>query len=199
MVETESGMRVRRDSTGWGWVLTSGILGVLIGIVALLYPGAAIIGAAFVLGIGLIVQGIMEIVAAFRAETGTAGRGWLGAFGVIALIAGILVVFRPGGGVLVLVWGLIIWFLFAGINDLIVAGSQREHRGWNITLGVLGILAAIVLIVSPATAVGLIALFIAFGFLLRGIADIGLSLSMRKSAAPAASGPAPAAGGPAPV
>lgn len=192
-----SGMAVRRESTGWGWVMASGVLGVLIGIVALLYPGAAIIGAAFVLGIGLIVQGIIEIVAAFRAETGTAGRGWLGAFGVIALIAGILVVFRPGGGVLVLVWGLILWFLFAGINDLIVAGSQREHRGWNITLGVLGILAAIVLIASPGTAIGLIAVFIALGFLLRGGADIGLSLSMRKSAQPSTRGPAPAAGGPA--
>lgn len=191
-------MRVRREAGGWGWVMASGILGVLLGILALVYPGIAILGAAFVLGIGLIVQGIIEIVVAFRAETGTAGRGWLGAFGVIALIAGILVVFRPGGGVLVLVWGLILWFLFAGINDLIVAGSQREHRGWNIALGVLGVLAAIVLIASPAAAIGLIVVLVALGFLLRGGADIGLALSMRKSAQPSASGPAPA-GGPAPA
>lgn len=191
-------MRVRREAGGWGWVMASGILGVLLGILALVYPGIAILGAAFVLGIGLIVQGIIEIGVAFRAETGTAGRGWLGAFGVIALIAGILVVFRPGGGVLVLVWGLILWFLFAGINDLIVAGSQREHRGWNIALGVLGVLAAIVLIASPAAAIGLIVLLVALGFLLRGGADIGLALSMRKSAQPSASGPAPA-GGPAPA
>lgn len=192
------GMRVRREAGGWGWVMATGILGVLLGILALLYPGIAILGAAFALGIGLIVQGIIEIVVAFRAETGTAGRGWLGAFGVIALIAGILVVFRPGGGVLVLVWGLILWFLFAGINDLIVAGSQREHRGWNIVLGVLGVLAAIVLIASPASAIGLIVVLVALGFLLRGGADIGLALSMRKSAQPSASGPAPA-GGPAPA
>lgn len=187
-----NGMRVRRESTGWGWVMATGVLGVLLGILALLYPGIAILGAAFALGIGLIVQGIIEIVVAVRAQTGTAGRGWLVAFGIIALIAGILVVFRPGGGVLVLVWGLIIWFLFAGVNDLIVAGSQREHRGWNIALGVLGILAAIVLIASPGTAIGLIAVFVSLAFLLRGIADIGLSLSMRKAASqPTRSGPAP--------
>ena len=183
MVDAASGMRVRRDATGWGWVMASGVLGVLIGIVALVFPGAALIGAALALGIGLLVQGVLEIVVAIRAETGTAGRGWIAAFGVVALIAGVLVLFRPGGGVLVLVWGLILWFLFAGIHDLIVAGSQREHRGWNITVGVLGVLAAIVLLVSPGTALGLIAVLVALGFLLRGGADIGLAVSMRKATA----------------
>ncbi|TCK21715.1 HdeD family acid-resistance protein [Pseudonocardia endophytica] len=200
MTDTATGgMRVRREATGWGWVLASGIVGVVLGIVALLFPGAAIIGAAIALGLGLVVQGVLEIVVAVRAPTGTAGRGWIGAFGVVALIAGILVVFRPGGGVLILVWGLILWFLVAGVHDLVVAGSQREHRGWNIAVGVLGILAGLVLLVSPGTALGLIAVFVALGFLLRGVADIGLAMSMRKAAQPSAGASEPAPGGPAPV
>ena len=82
-------------------------------------------------------QGALEIGVAWRAETGSTGRGWLAAFGVLVLVAGVLVLFNPGGGVVALVWGLILWFVIAGVHDLLVGFSQSEHRGWNIVLGVL--------------------------------------------------------------
>ncbi|HSK58797.1 MAG TPA: DUF308 domain-containing protein [Actinomycetospora sp.] len=181
MTSAMSGIGVRRAESGWGWVLASGILGLLLGVFALFFPGLAILGAAIALGIGLIVQGALEIGVAWRAGTGSTGRGWLVAFGVLVLVAGILVLFRPGGGILVLTWGLILWFVIAGVHDLIVAASQREHRVWNIVLGVLSLLVALVLLVSPGTAVGVLALFIALGFLFRGAMDVGLALSMRRT------------------
>ena len=173
---------VTRSSRYWGWMAAEGVLGIVVGIVALFLPGLAILSAAFFLGIGLIIQGIIEISVAVRAGTGVTGRGWLVAFGVLTLIAGILVVFNPGGGILVLVYALILWFLMAGVHDLLVASSTSEHRGWNIGLGVLSVLVAVILLFSPGTAVGVIALFIALGFLLRGAADIGLALAMRRAA-----------------
>ncbi|WP_345413814.1 HdeD family acid-resistance protein [Actinomycetospora chlora] len=182
MTSAVGGPGVRRAESGWGWVLASGILGILVGVVALFFPGLTILTAAFVLGIGLIVQGALEIGVAWRAETGSTGRGWLAAFGVLALVAGILVLFQPGGGILVLVWGLILWFVIAGVHDLLVGFSQSGHRVWNIALGVLSIIVAFILLVSPGTAVGLLAIMIALGFLFRGAMDIGLALSMRRSA-----------------
>lgn len=182
MTSAMSGAAVRRDSSGWGWILASGIIGVLLGILALFFPGLALLGVAFALGIGLIVQGALEIGVAWRAETGSTGRGWLAAFGILALVAGILVLFQPGGGILVLVWGLILWFVIAGVHDLMVGFSQRDHRLWNIVLGALSLVVAFVLLVSPGTAVGTLAIFIALGFLIRGAVDIGLALSMRRDA-----------------
>lgn len=182
MTSAMSGAAVRRDSSGWGWILASGIIGVLLGILALFFPGLALLGVAFALGIGLIVQGALEIGVAWRAETGSTGRGWLAAFGILALVAGILVLFQPGGGILVLVWGLILWFVIAGVHDLMVGFSQSDHRLWNIVLGALSLVVAFVLLVSPGTAVGTLAIFIALGFLIRGAVDIGLALSMRRDA-----------------
>jgi uncharacterized membrane protein HdeD (DUF308 family) len=181
MTSAVGGLGVRRAESGWGWVLASGILGLLLGVFALFFPGLAILGAAIALGIGLIVQGALQIGVAWRAGTGSTGRGWLVAFGVLILVAGILVLFRPGGGILVLTWGLILWFVIAGVHDLIVATSQREHRIWNIVLGVLSLVVAFVLLVSPGTAVGVLALFIALGFLFRGAMEVGLALSMRRT------------------
>ena len=182
MRSARAGGLVGRDSQQWGWVAASGVLGIVLGVVALFYPGLAILTAAVLLGIGLVVQGVLEIGVAVRAGTGAPGRGWLLAFGVLALVAGILVIFQPGGGVLVLAWGLILWFLVAGVNDLIAAFSTAEHRAWNIGLGVLSLLVAFLLLVSPGTAVGTLALFIALGFLFRGGAALGLALAMRRVA-----------------
>jgi uncharacterized membrane protein HdeD (DUF308 family) len=182
MTSATSGPGVRRATSGWGWILASGILGLLVGVIALFFPGLAILGVAFALGIGLILQGALEIGVAWRAQTGSAGRGWLAAFGVLALVAGILVLFHPGGGILVLAWGVILWFVIAGVHDLLVAFSQREHRVWNLVLGVLTLIAAFILLVSPGTAVGVIAIIVALGFLFRGAMDVGLALSMRRDA-----------------
>ena len=171
-----------RTSPQWGWVAASGVVGILIGVLALFFPGVTILSAAIFLGIGLVIQGIVEIAAAIRGGAGTAGRGWLVAFGVLALVAGVLVLFVPGTGVLVLVWGVILWFVIAGVNDLVAAASTREHRGWNIAMGIISLVAALVLLFSPGTAVGVLALFIALGFILRGGAAVGLAMAMRRSA-----------------
>jgi uncharacterized membrane protein HdeD (DUF308 family) len=171
-----------RSSASWGWLAAAGVLSVIVGVIALFFPGATILTAAIFLGIVLIVQGIAEIAAAVRAGPGAAGRGWLVAFGVLVLVAGVLVLFNPGGGILVMVWGLILWFVVAGVNDLVAAYSSREHRGWNIAMGIISLLAAVLLIFSPGTAVGVLALFIALAFIFRGAAEIGLALTMRRTA-----------------
>jgi uncharacterized membrane protein HdeD (DUF308 family) len=182
MTSAVGGPGVRRTSSGWGWILASGILGVLVGVIALLNPLATTLFAAVFLGIALIVQGALEISVAWRADTGSTGRGWLAAFGVLVLVAGVLVLFNPGGGVLALVWGLILWFVIAGVHDLLVGFSQSEHRGWNIFLGVLSLIAAFVLLVSPATAIVWIGILVGLAFIFRGAGDIGLALSMRRDA-----------------
>ena len=166
----------------WGWLAVAGVIGIAVGVIALFFPGLAILTAAVFLGVGLVVQGVIEIGAALRAGAGATGRGWLLAFGVFALVAGVLVVFNPGGGILVMVLGLILWFAMAGVNDLVAAGSTPEHRGWNITMGIVSLLAALFLLFSPGTAVGVLALFVALGFVFRGGAELGLALTMRSAA-----------------
>lgn len=48
-------------------------------------------------------------------------------------------------------------------------------------MGSHSLLAAIILLVSPGTAVGVRALFIALGFVFRGGAELGLALTMQRS------------------
>ena len=55
-----------REMEGRGWAIASGILGILAGIVVLVYPAPSLLVLALVLSIWLIVFGIMAIVNAFR-------------------------------------------------------------------------------------------------------------------------------------
>ena len=133
MTSAVGGLGVRRESSGWGWILESGILGLVVGVIALFNLGATIVFAAVFFGIVLIIQGALEIGAAWRGDTGSTGRGWLVVFGVLALVAGFIVLVLPGAGIVALAWGLFLWFLIAGVHDLLVGFTEREHRGWNLS------------------------------------------------------------------
>jgi uncharacterized membrane protein HdeD (DUF308 family) len=178
MTSAVGGLGVRRESSGWGWILASGILGLVVGVIALFNLGATIVFAAIFFGI---VLGALEIGAAWRGDTGSTGRGWLVVFGVLALVAGFIVLVLPGAGIVALAWGLFLWFLIAGVHDLLVGFTEREHRGWNLALGALGVVVALVFLFSPGTAVWTIAVMVALGFLFRGAMDVGLALSMRRT------------------
>ncbi len=45
-----------------------------------------------------------------------------------------------------------------GIDDLMRSAIDSEQRGWNIVLGVLSLIAAVLLLANPGVAVGTIAL-----------------------------------------
>ena len=136
---------------------------------------------AVFLGLGLLISGIIEATGALRVQHGAPGRWWVAIFGVMTALAGIFVLFRPGAGVAILVVGLLLWFLLAGINDLFVATRTSEHRGWNLAMGVLALLAVVILLFNLAAAVGTIAVLAGLGFLLRGASEIGLALSLRRT------------------
>ncbi len=59
----------------WGWVLTLGILTLLLGVVVLAWPGATILAVAVLFGVHLLVVGVLAFVAgliALRAPIETA-------------------------------------------------------------------------------------------------------------------------------
>lgn len=170
----------RREARYWGWLVASGVIGIIAGVLAVVYPGITILVLALLLGAGLLIQGVLEVTAGIRAQSGQRGRVWMIVFGVLTAVAGLICLFSPGVGIFTLLFGLALWFLVAGITDLALAFSTPEHRGWNIALGILGIIAAITVIALPGVAIGTVALIAGIGFVLRGALDIGLGLTMRK-------------------
>lgn len=72
---------------------------------------------AIAVGIGWIVDGIMALVESGRARS----RGWAIAYGVIGIVAGVVVVSSPGISATILVWINAVVFVILGIVGLIRA------------------------------------------------------------------------------
>jgi uncharacterized membrane protein HdeD (DUF308 family) len=174
------GNRVPRvHARHWPWLLTEGVLGVAVGLLALLFPALTVLSLALLLGVGLLLQGAIGVFVSLGSGHDRWWRVWTAVFGVLSIAAGLICIIRPGTGVLALVFGLVLWFVLAGINDLARAAGSREHRGWTIALGVLALVVAAGLLTHPVAAISTLALFAGLGFLIRGGLDVGLGFALR--------------------
>lgn len=106
----------------WGWLLVEGIAGIALGIVAFVWPGETALILLYIVAAWAIVTGILEIGAAFTV------RDWLiGLAGILSLAFGVLLIARPGAGLLSILWLLGIYALIFGVL-LIVHAFQLRTR-----------------------------------------------------------------------
>jgi len=110
------------------WHVILGIVAIVAGIAVFAQPQIAIVSLPVLIIAWLIVDGFVRLGAAIAAPSGTQGRGWMTASGIIALLLAALLWAAPLGQTLVLI-GLFIGIdiLFAGIT-LLTVGWASGHR-----------------------------------------------------------------------
>jgi uncharacterized membrane protein HdeD (DUF308 family) len=107
------------------WLGIAGLLFVVIGVVLIrhLNLSRALIG--LVIGITWIVQGLTALIGGISGGV-REGRAWWITFGLVSLIAGIVVAMAPESSVTVLAVLLGIWFIIMGIFEIIGAFLLRR-------------------------------------------------------------------------
>ena len=108
------------DSSGWGWKLAGGILGILAGLIVIRHTFMAplVVGATLVIILGIqgLVFGVIGLVQAFR------GGGWgAGIMGVVSILFGLLFLGNVWGFTLSLPWALGILAIIGGVMAIIAA------------------------------------------------------------------------------
>ena len=108
------------------WLGIAGLLFIVIGVILIrhLHLTRSIIG--LVIGITWIVQGLTALIGGISGGV-REGRAWWIIFGVVSLIAGIVVVSAPASSLDVLATLLGIWFVIMGIFE-IIAGFLLRHE-----------------------------------------------------------------------
>ena len=120
----------------WKWTLVSGLLAVILGIVALVWRGISIVVAATLFGVYLVVSGIAQVIFAFALHVSAGARILLFISGAASLILAVLA-FRNFGEGATAVLLLAIWigvgFIFRGTATTVAAISDRRlpGRGWR--------------------------------------------------------------------
>ena len=162
-------------------LLVLGVIDIVAGLIALVWPGVTVLALALVFGVMLLMGGLAAIAvgSAVRRSGGSPVATWV--IGGIAVIAGLICIFHPGAGIWAIILGCSVWFLMTGIGDLFVASASPANRIWFGILGVLSIIAAVVLLVHPGVAIVTVALVAGISFLVRGAGEIALGWRMRQS------------------
>ena len=120
------GIRTRGEPH-WVWTIVQGVVSVLAGIIALIWPGLTALALLFVVAFWAIVLGIGEIGGAFASRrSGSTAWGWTLAAGILNVIFGVVLLIWPAGGILALVWLVGIFTLAGGIALIVLAFKVRS-------------------------------------------------------------------------
>jgi uncharacterized membrane protein HdeD (DUF308 family) len=135
----------------WWVIAARGVLGLVIGLIAFLFPGPTLLSLVGLFAIYLIIDGVFAIAAAVRAGRADKRWGFLTFEGIVGIVAGIIAAAMPGLTVLVFVGLLAAWAIVSGALELRAAYQLSEDHGrWWLALGgLVSIIFGIVLIAAP--------------------------------------------------
>jgi uncharacterized membrane protein HdeD (DUF308 family) len=115
----------RREERWWPMAL-EGVLGVALGLFAIIMPTKAISVALVVVAVWALASGALELVAAVRLRRAIAGEWLLALSGLVRLAFGVLLLARPGAGLWALLWLTAGYALVDGL--VLIALSLRLKR-----------------------------------------------------------------------
>jgi len=181
---------VRDALTGWaenakrnaGMIILLGVITAIAGFLALVMPWAGGIGVTVFVGFALMVGGVARIMAAFNA--GSFGRGALAFIGgALCLLAGAVMVARPGVGLATLTLMLGAYLLVDCIFGAVLAFQVRPEKGWGWMLFsavMAGILGFLLLREWPLTGIWAIGTLVGINLLFAGFSMISIGSAARK-------------------
>ena len=184
----------------WGLVLTYGLITIGLGLVLVLWPDETLKVLAVLIGIQFILTGIFRLVLAVASRSLDGGsRAITGLFGALAIVLGLLCLRSPLQTVLVIGMILGVWWLAAGLVDIIgaIRSSGSHRRGWDLGLGVLSTLAGTFLLVNPEISLGVLVIVVSVWLFSYGFIAVVAALVLRSEERRTTDSPLPGAAQPA--
>jgi uncharacterized membrane protein HdeD (DUF308 family) len=111
----------------WVTLLAEAVLNVLVGLVALFLPSAAVLGFVLLMAGWALVTGGLMIGTAIRMHH-THGRWWMGLGGLASVVWGLLLAMAPLVGAVVVAWWLGVYAIVFGVSLLISAWHLRARH-----------------------------------------------------------------------
>jgi uncharacterized membrane protein HdeD (DUF308 family) len=166
----------------WWSLAIRGTVAILFGLATIALPGLTLSALVLLFGAYALVDGVINIAAAWRAGRAHARWGTLLLQGVAGILAGALTVAWPGITAIALVYVIAAWSLVIGISEIATAIRFRRllTHEWLLALsGALSIVFGALLLIAPIAGALVIALWIGVYALLLGVVLIALGFRIR--------------------
>ncbi len=138
-----------------GQIVAIAVIGILLGVIGLIFPGATLFTVAVLFGSFLVAAGIFRIMASVTAEELSAPLRWLSAIlGVLVVITGVLCLLDPWGSLIVLAFVIGIGWIVDGVIDFMAGLKHAIRPRWfGFVSGIVSIAAGVAMFVLPAAGV----------------------------------------------
>jgi uncharacterized membrane protein HdeD (DUF308 family) len=168
----------------WKFFLAEGIILIILGLAAILEPLVATLTLSIFIGWLLIISGIVGLFSTLRMHPAP-GFWWSLISAILAIVVGVLLIWHPLAGILSLTLALIIFFVIEGIASILFALDYRRDLparwGWMVASGVVDlILAAIILLGLPGSALWALGLLLGINMVFGGTTLIVMALDARQ-------------------
>ncbi len=107
--------------------LISGIVAIIVAVMAFLWPGLTAVSLLLLIGAWAIVSGIAEILAAIRLRAVIDNEWPLALTGILSVLFGLYVIAFPGAGALTILWLIGAFAIVSGVLILLMAFRLRSH------------------------------------------------------------------------
>lgn len=194
-VDTNTGERWHLPAHNWGWFMFRGVIALLLGIAAILFPLSAVFIFTLLFAAYCFVDGIASLIAGIRGAHEPGHRwGALVFSGIVGILIGILFVVMPliatfSYAFVVLVM-LAAWSIITGVLEIAAAVRLRREMEGEWLLGLSGLISVLLgigiialVIPYPAATILSAAWLIALFAFISGIVLIAQSLRLRSRAA----------------
>jgi uncharacterized membrane protein HdeD (DUF308 family) len=120
--------RSSRQGTRRQLLLIEGVIGILFGIVALVWPGLTALALLYIIAFWAIFTGIARIVMALMLRREIENEWSMALSGVLSVVLGIVLLLLPGAGLLAYTWLIGLFALALGIALIAYAFRVRGQR-----------------------------------------------------------------------
>ena len=163
----------------WQATLFLGAATLILGLIVSFHPTGSLNVIAVLLGILMILSGIFHLIRVFDPKE--LHRVWLGIAGLLFIVIGVVLIrhLHLTRSLIGLLIG--ITWIVQGLTALIggISGGVREGRAWWIIFGVVSLIAGIVVAVTPASSLNVLAVLLGIWFVIMGIFEIIGGLLLR--------------------
>lgn len=167
----------------WWIVALRGVLGIIFGILALIWPGITLSVLVLLFGAYALIDGIFSVIEGVVRATQRQERWWVLVLeGLLGVAAGIATLIWPGITALILLYLIAAWAIITGVLEVIAAIRLRkeiEGEFWLALSGIASILFGVVLFLFPGTGALAVVWMIGIYGLVFGVLTLILAFRLR--------------------
>jgi uncharacterized membrane protein HdeD (DUF308 family) len=170
-----------------GRLVALGVVEIVLGLVVLSAPLVVGLALSMVIGLGLMLGGVVRLVAAFAADSfGSGALAFL--WGLLVAAAGFYVFAHPGLSLAALTLALAMMFFVSGLTECVVAFQAKPAEGWGWVLagGIVSVvLALMVWRQFPVSGSWLVGTLVGINLLVGGVRTLMIGGAARRATAAA--------------